>query len=95
MKFKVVVMAGIFSLLTCFLTFPCFASELSTVPRSSYSGYKFSYKDLSMAAKIGMICTTEAMVKMFENGDEEEYAKEKIEECIKDTFAKVGWKYEP
>jgi hypothetical protein len=93
MKIWKVLVVGIFSLLlTCFLTCPCFAEELST--KNQVNKLRYNSKDITMAADIGMFCATEAMLKMIETKDDNECSREKIRKCIKNTFVRVGWKYE-
>lgn len=85
---------GIFSfLLTCFLTFPCFADELSTKSQSIES-VKYNAKDVTMATEIGMMCTTDALFKALINKNKDEYDIEKIRKCIKDKFTEIGWYYD-
>jgi dGTP triphosphohydrolase len=94
MRFKVVVMAGIFSLLTCFLTFPCFASELSTSSEEAQDKIKYNSKDLTMASEIGLLCTNNLIAVSLKAKNADLYSTEKIRECVKEYFEKAGWKYD-
>lgn len=104
MKFKVVVMAGIFSLLTCFLTFPCFASELSTIEGDTilppvekvFPTIKNSYnsKDLTMASEIGITCANEIILKSLIAKDSSIFTTENIRNCVKNYFKAAEWEYD-
>ena len=90
MKIWKVLVVGIFSLLlTCFLTCPCFAEELSTEDQDNETLY--NSKDVTMSTEIGIWCATEAMLKALIAKNKNEYEIEKIRKCVRAKFEDVDW----